>query len=272
MVLLLSFLRVQAPYEDDTMRYTIDGVGLNLFEQGEGEALFFLHYFGGSSRTWKPVIDLLTADNRCLALDLRGWGDSDAVPEAACRVEDMAEDVRQIVAALGLTRYTLVGHSMGGKVALALAADPPPGLTQLLLVAPSPLSPEPMTEDDRAAMRAAYGSEAASRKTLEKIVCLPLSLETTKLVIADNLRASRTAWEAWADIGSKQDLSALAPRITVPTHVLSGTGDAVLSPAALQQLVVDRIPGATLTTVPDAGHLLPLEAPEIAANWIRAYL
>ncbi len=225
------------------MKYTVDGVGLNLFELGNGEkTLFFLHYFGGSSRTWRPIIEQLAADYRCLALDLRGWGDSDAVPASACRVEDMAEDIRQIIAALGLSRYTLVGHSMGGKAAQALASDPPPGLEQLLLVAPSPLSPEPMTEDGRASMKAAYGSEAASRETLEKIACLPLSSETTDSVIADNLRASRAAWEAWADLGSKQDLSALAPKILVPTRVLSGTGDTVFSPDVQQKEVVARIP------------------------------
>ncbi len=255
------------------MRYTVDGVGLNLFEQGQGEqTLFFLHYFGGSSRTWQPVINLLAANYRCLALDLRGWGDSDAVPKSACRVEDMAEDARQIIAALGLTRYTLIGHSMSGKAAQALAADPPPGLEQMLLVAPSPLSPEPMTGDDRASMQAAYGSEAASREILTKIACLPLSPETKAVVIADNLRASRAAWEAWADLGSKQDLSALAPQILAPTHVLSGTGDAVLPPDVQQREVIARIPGASLTTVPDAGHLLPLEAPEIVADWIRTHL
>ncbi len=255
------------------MRYTVDGIGLNLFELGSGEqTLFFLHYFGGSSRTWQPVMERLAADFRCLALDLRGWGSSDAVPEPACRVQNMAEDARQIVAALGLTRYTLVGHSMGGKVAQALASDPPPGLEQLLLVAPSPLSPEPMTEDGRASMRSAYGDKAALRQTLEKIACLPLPAEMEALVIADNLRASRAAWQAWADIGSKQDLSALAPKILVPVHVLSGTGDAVLPPDTQQQEVVARLPGATLTPVPDAGHLLPLEAPEVVADWIRAKL
>ena len=255
------------------MKYTVDGVQLNLAETGQGEhTLFFLHYFGGSSRTWQPVMDLLAADFRCLALDIRGWGDSGAVPEAACRTEDMAADAAQIIAALGLTRYTLVGHSMGGKAAQLLAVDPPPGLEQLLLVAPSPLSPEPMTEDDRASMRAAYDDDAASRKTLKTIARLPLSPQTVDSIVADNLRASRAAWEAWADLGSKQDLSALAPKILAPTHVLAGTGDAVLSPAALQQTVVDRISGATLTTVPDAGHLLPLEAPQAVADWIRGRL
>ena len=255
------------------MRYTIGGLGLNLFEAGQGEkTLLFLHYFGGSSRTWEPVIMALAADYRCLALDSRGWGDSDAVPEADCRVEDMASDVAGIIAALGLTRYTLIGHSMGGKAAQLHAASRPQGLEQLLLVASSPLSPEPMTGDARAKMRAAYGSERESRQTLTQIARLPLTPETENAIVADNLRASQAAWQAWADLGSRQDLSAFASQITVPTHVLSGTGDVVLSPDVLKREIVARIPGATQATVPDAGHLLPLEAPNTVADWIRETL
>ncbi len=253
------------------MNYTSDGLNLSYSDTGHGEkTLIFLHYFGGSSRTWQNVIGLLSSEFRCVALDLRGWGDSDAPPsEAACRVEDMAADVGQVVTELGLGEFVLVGHSMGGKVAQFFATNAPAGLTHLLLTAPSPLSPEPMTEDDRNAMRAAWGDADASRKTLTKIACLPLSPEMTDAVVADNLRASRTAWEAWADVGSREDLSALASQITVPTHILSGTDDAVLSPDALTREVADRISGAALTTLPDAGHLLPLEAPQAVADWIR---
>lgn len=253
------------------MKYTSDGLSLSYSDTGSGEkTLIFLHYFGGSSRTWQPVIDLLGPSYRCAALDLRGWGDSDAPPsEAVCTVEAMAADVQALVAALGLTEYIVVGHSMGGKVAQVHAASAPVGLTQLLLVAPSPLSPEPMTDDDRNAMRAAWGDADASRKTLEKIACLPLSSAVAGAVVADNLRASRTAWEAWADVGSREDLSALAAQIRVSTHVLSGTSDSVLPPEILTREVVGRIPGATLTILPDAGHLLPLEDPQAVANWIR---
>ena len=256
------------------MKYTSDGLSLSYSDTEHGKkTLIFLHYFGGSSRTWQPVIDLLAADFRCVALDLRGWGESDAPPsEVKCRVKDMASDVQTLITALGLTQYALVGHSMGGKVAQFYAAGVPGGLAHLLLTAPSPLSPEPMTEDDRNAMRAAWGDADASRQTLAKIACLPLSPEVTEAVVADNLRAARVAWEAWADVGSREDLSALAPQITVPTHVLFGTGDAVLSPDVLTHEVVRRIPNSTLTTLPDAGHLLPLEAPQAVADWIRASL
>ncbi len=253
------------------MIYTNNGLRLFYSDTGQGDqALVFLHYFGGSSRAWQPVIDLLSNDFRCIALDLRGWGNSDAPKAGAeCRVENMASDVSALIAHLGLTSYTLIGHSMGGKVAQFVAASGPPAPKRLLLIAPSPLSPEPMTDDGRAAMRAAYGSADASRETLGKIACLPLTPETADAVVADNLRASRTAWEAWADIGSREDLSALAAQIAVPTFVLSGTGDTAVTPETLSREVITRITGATLTSVPDAGHLLPLEAPSIVADWIR---
>ena len=134
----------------------------------------------------------------------------------------MAGDVAELIAALGLARYTLVGHSMGGKAAQALAARRPAGLERLLLAAPSPLSPEPMTDEARTKMRAAWGNEGRARETLRAIAALPLAPDVEAGVVADNLRASRLAWESWADAGSREDLSALAPRINVPTHGLVG--------------------------------------------------
>lgn len=252
-------------------KYTINGVGLNLAETGDPEndaAIVFLHYFGGSARTWGPVMERLAGPFRCLAPDARGWGDSDA-PPMGYTVAAMADDVGRLIAALGLTRYTLVGHSMGGKAAQALAALHPAGLERMLLAAPSPLSPEPMTEEARAKMRAGWGREEAARETLKTIAKLPLGREVEEAVIADTLRASRVAWESWADEGSREDLSALAAKIEVPTHVLVGAADLVLPPDVLRREVVEKIAGATLTVVPRAGHLLPLEDAAAVAGWVQ---
>ena len=123
------------------MKHQINGVALNVREQGQGDiTLVFLHYWGGSSRTWSEVIRLLEKQYRCIAYDHRGWGDSEAA-ETGYRIEELANDAAALIQHLGLDRYALVGHSMGGKAAQFLASRHPPGLQALILVAPAPRFP-----------------------------------------------------------------------------------------------------------------------------------
>src|SRR3954469_3094878 len=104
-----------------------------MLDRGCGDrTLVFLHYFAGSSRAWAPVIDRLADDHRCIAPDLRGFGTADA-PATGYAVNDYANDVAALIGALDIGRHVLVGHSMGGKIALALAARRPPGLEALVL-------------------------------------------------------------------------------------------------------------------------------------------
>ena len=89
---------------------------------------------------------------RCLAPDLRGFGESPAPGEgwAHYTVDAMADDLHGLLGRLSLGRFIVVGHSMGGKVALALAARQPAGMAGLALLAPSPPTPEPMEPAERA--------------------------------------------------------------------------------------------------------------------------
>jgi 3-oxoadipate enol-lactonase len=104
------------------MKVRAGNISLEVEEQGTGEpALVFLHYWGGSRRTWTKVMDGLKNNYRCVAYDQRGWGGSDA-PAEGYALADLAEDALSLIAAMGLRRYVLVGHSMGGKVAQLVAS------------------------------------------------------------------------------------------------------------------------------------------------------
>ncbi|WP_164928911.1 alpha/beta fold hydrolase [Gloeobacter violaceus] len=244
---------------------------LKVLERGAGEpALVFLHYFGGSSQTWLAVIERLADAARCTTPDLRGFGASEAAGQYA--ISDYTDDLERLVGALALTRYILVGHSMGGKIALAFAARQPAGLQSLVLVAPSPPSPEPMPEAERSRMLDTHGERAAAEETARKITARPLPGPQFEQVVADNLRTSEAAWRAWLQHGSREDFSDSMDKIALPVLVIVGEADPVLSPRLLEQQVVGRIAGARLVTVPDAGHLLPLEAPEATARHIRSEL
>ena len=221
-----------------------------------------LHYFGGSARSWDPLIPALAG--RCVAPDLRGFGE--AAPGGAMRVADYADDI----AGLLPEECVLVGHSMGGKVAMALAARRPPGLRGLVLVAPSPPGPEPMADEARAKLRAAWGDPAAARNVARSI-SRHQDGPAFDRIVADHLRASRDAWAAWLDRGSREDLRPLARQVQVPVLVVVGADDAALGPGAQARETLPMLPGAELRTVADSRHLVPLDQPDALAAVMRGW-
>ena len=102
-----------------------NGAAIRIADGGGGEpALVFLHYWGGSARTWHRVIERLGSQVRSVAIDQRGWGGSIAT-DGRYDLAAMADDVERVLRVLELRRYVLVGHSMGGKVAQIVATEPP---------------------------------------------------------------------------------------------------------------------------------------------------
>ena len=252
------------------MKIRASGVTLNVEDRGGDPtrpALVFLHYFGGSSRAWLPVMDRLAGAFRCVAPDLRGFGESEA-PPSGYAVADGADDVAALVNAMDLEHYVLVGHSMGGKIALALAARQPAGLASLILLAPSPPTPEPMDDAERERLLCGHTDRAEAESTVHKITVRPLPLRLFEQAVEDSLRSSRVAWGAWLRHGSRQDFSARMPRVVVPVLVASGGSDPVVPASLLQREVLARLPGARMTMLPETGHLSPLEAPAAVASLV----
>jgi pimeloyl-ACP methyl ester carboxylesterase len=222
-----------------------------------------LHYWAGSGRAFEPLRPLLPPNSTLLAPDLPGFGDQAAPAGFDYSVASYADWVAQYIEEHKLTDYHLLGHSMGGKIALLLAARQPAGLHGLLLLSPSPPTPEPISDEDRAASLAAYGKPAEAEKTFNKITRIPLSETEHQQVVDDNLRTTHAAWEAWLLGGSREDISAQMSTINVPCRVLVGESDQAIPLAAQRQQTLPLLPtGTPLVVVPGAGHLLPLEAPE----------
>lgn len=229
--------------------------------------LIFLHHFGGSSRTWTEVTGLLSDRYACLAPDLRGFGNSD-LSSGNFTVKDYADDVARLITAANVEGYVLIGHSMGGKIALALAARRPPTLHSLILLAPSPPVPEPIPDDERARLLAAHGDRAAAGETLHKLTTYPLPETIFQRTVEDTLRCSPQAWRAWLERGSREDISVDMARIDVPVLVVAGEKDETITVELLRREVVARIGGARLITLPEVSHFLPLEDPEAVAELI----
>ena len=255
------------------MMISSNGVALHVEDRGAGTpAVVFLHYWGGSSRTWRHVADMLTSDFRTVAVDQRGWGQSDK-PDYGYDLASLAADAQGVVEALGLTRFILVGHSMGGKVAQLLASRRPRGLAGLVLVAPSPPVPMNLPLDVRHGMIGAYASRDSIVATVEQVLAgSPLGADDLEAVVSDSLLGAAAAKAAWPLTTSQEDISPVVARIVVPTLVISGAEDRVDPPAVLKQELLTRIPHARLFLLPGIGHLAPLEAPGNVAGLIRTFI
>lgn len=226
--------------------------------------LVMAHYFGGSARSWTALVDALGGDFDCVAPDLPGFGDTP--PPAEPSLDDYADAVAALA---GDAPFVAVGHSMGGKIVLALAARRPAAMTGLILLAASPPTPEPMSNADRQASLEAFGSRRTARRQLSKIGGR-LPPEVLRVAVDDELRVAEPAWRWWLERGSRDDISAATGGLALRTLVVTGDDDEVMGR--------DTAPGiahglgrAELRVVPDAGHLLPLERPREIAELIRSF-
>jgi 3-oxoadipate enol-lactonase len=255
------------------MRIQSNGIQINVKETGSGSpALVFLHYYGGSSRTWDDVIAALPGTYRTVAPDHRGWGHSDA-PATGYGLKDLADDAANVIATLGLKRFVLIGHSMGGKIAQLLASRNPSGLIGLVLVAPAAPGPLEVTDAMLEQMLGAYKTRESVGFAIDNaLAAKPLSARHREQVIEDSLRGSPQARDAWPLYACREDIRAEVASISVPTVVIAGEFDRVDSLDMHKTLLLPHFPHATLHVVPSTGHLLPLESAEEVAALIHEFV
>ncbi|MBJ9976583.1 alpha/beta hydrolase [Pseudomonas sp. S75] len=230
-------------------------------QQGSGPlTLVLMHFLGGSHRTWGPTLPFLDREHRCIALNTPGFGDANQVEGYS--VSQMADQVDASLRKLGIERCVLVGHSMTGKVAVALAARRPEYLQGLILVAPSPPGPQPMSEEDRDRQRRYTASRAEAEQFVDESSFHRLPDALREVAIADAQVLNLEAWRAWVDHGSREDWSDRIGSLPYPTLLICGEDDAQVPDAHEQQrTTLSHFPHSLVLTLPGAGHLMPLQTP-----------
>lgn len=245
---------------------------LHYTDSGKGApALIFLHYFGGAASSWNDVITQLQNEYRCITIDLYGFGHSPA-PTSQLTVEQSSEKVLELIQDLSLDNYVLIGHSMGAKITVDIAARPLQGLRSLILIAPSPPSPEPMKEKDREEMYEAFGNRDAVEKMLTNALGSAIPDDVFEREVMNNLSVSEIAWKSWPETGSLEDISSRMQYIHVPVDILYGEKDKRFTKTFLQKEYSRYFKTFSLTEITGSGHLIPVEAPEQAAGEIRKLL
>jgi len=258
---------------------TRDGVGLAYRGAGpdnpdaETPRIVLIHSLALDASVWGRVEPLLADAAKVLRYDCRGHGQS-AHPAGPYSVEEFADDLADLLDELGWGDVIVVGCSMGGCVAQAFAAAYPERVSGLVLVDTTdwygPDAPTAWRERAAVARRDGLAGMAAFQTTRwfgdAFREANPEIVEQAMAVFAAN---DVDAYAATCAMLGDADLRGKLADADYPVAVLVGEED-YATPVAAAAALQSRIPGATLTVIPGARHLTPMEAPDVIADAIRA--
>jgi pimeloyl-ACP methyl ester carboxylesterase len=261
---------------------TLDGLRVRYVRAGSGSPLVLLHGFASSIFSWKDVIGPLARAHDVVALDLPGFGASDQPADLS--YEHFPRAVLGLLDRLGVQRATLVGSSMGGAVAVLLAARAPARVERLVLIDAAGFNLAPA---DRPAVVRLVSSRAAP--LLER---LPLRRAATRLALRqvfhdDALVTEERVEEYLAPLArpgtlaslrsltlsraaSAPEFEALARSVRAPTLILWGRED-VWIPVAHADRFAAAIPGARKVVLENCGHLPQEERPADVVRLIEEF-
>lgn len=264
----------------------VDGTRLHYVERGGGPAIVMIHGLGGQSQHFThSVVDVLTDEFHVIAVDRPGAGYSARARSSNVRAQ--AAVIAGFIAALGLERPFVVGHSLGGAVALALALDFPHAVRGLALIAPFTRPTDAIPDAFRGyAIRSPF-----VRSIVARTIAVPLSVRRGKRAVAaafhpepppkDFATAAgglltvrpRAFFAASTDfMAADSDMDELVtryPSLTVPVSVLFGTSDNILDHRIHGVQLSEEVPQIDLTLI-QGGHMLPISAALTTAEWIRS--
>lgn len=260
-------------------------------DAGTGPSVVLVHGQPGRGLDWEALAGRLSSDHRVLAPDRPGWGNDERM---ATSLASNAADMASVIESVGLSSpVTVVGHSLGGGIAIELALSRPDLVGALVLIGSigvdralnrfDQLLAVPRFGDTvmRAGLLATRGGLRTARKLLKNKPTEPLLrrvarsptvrglvwLETQPM--SARVRTSFLA-EQRALVKETPLLERRLSRLEVPTAVVHGTADHVV-PISASRALAERIPGAELIALQGEGHLVPFERPDRIALIVRRY-
>jgi 3-oxoadipate enol-lactonase len=246
----------------------INEIELAYTRRGKGTPLVLLHGYPLDHHLWDDVAPLLEDTFDLILPDLRGFGESTTV-DSAFTVDDYASDIAGLLDQLGIQKTAIVGHSMGGYVALAFARLYPERVSGLGLVSSQVLADPPDRKEGR------YKSAAdVSDKGIGGVVETMTPKFTSDERLQAFARESMERQQPAAFIGAlkamaeRMDSTPLLSSFKFPVVIIHGDADALI-PIDRAREVKNAIPQAHLVEVNGAGHMPMMEAKEETARALK---
>jgi pimeloyl-ACP methyl ester carboxylesterase len=268
---------------------SVHGRSVSYLEAGEGPLLLLIHGMAGTARNWDAVIEPLALRSHVVAADFPGHGES-APGGGDYSLGSLASGLRDLMIALGHERATLVGHSLGGGVALQFAYQFPEMVERLVLVSSGGLGPEVGAILRAAALpgadlfiraTAGPGSTAAGYLTgaLGKVGLRPnadlaeVGRAYGSLRDRDRRKAFLSTLHAVVDTEGQRvaALDRLYLAADLPILIVWGERDPII-PVAHARAAHAQLPGSRLEVFPDAGHVPMQESPGRFAAVLQRFL
>jgi esterase len=253
-------------------------LALHYQDNGPGDTLplVVLHGLFGSADNWRSHVKQWQEQRRVITVDLRNHGRS---PHAsAMDYASMAEDVIGLLDALSIERCDLLGHSMGGKVAISIARFAPERLASLIVADIAPVRYQHGHDSIFAAMRRVEKGRPSSRKEADTLMAEHVETSATRMFLATNLVRGEDGVMHWR-VGLDEIENGYSDIVAEPAGEGAFDGPSLVLRGSRSNYVTDDVlprmrevlPQAGIVTL-DAGHWLHAETPEAFQSAVNEFL
>ncbi len=252
----------------------VDGENIHYVDEGKGPPVLLIHGFGGHTYSYRYLIPELARDHRVVALDLLGFGYSERVPDADYSHQAQAGRVMGLMDALEIDRASLVGHSMGGEVAMRVAAAYPERVDRMALVA--------SVSGDRVRTLPV----TPFLRPFLPVVSILFGKQMLRASFFDKSKATDEVWEAYHRPAlirgsmdglykimkhTRRDPPVQFTAITAPVLLMSAEHERII-PRWMSRRLRERFPDAETAVIGGAGHVLLEERPAECNAVLRRFL
>jgi 3-oxoadipate enol-lactonase len=259
------------------MNITVNGISVHYTLEGPASGPFITmsNSLASNLSMWEPQMPVLTSRYRVLRYDTRGHGGTDATA-GPYSLDELSEDVRALLQALGITRTHFIGLSMGGMIGQIMALKYPQMLQSLVLcdtMSRVPTEAKPMW-DDRIHTAETGGMEPLVEPTLARWFTEPFRQKGSPVL--DQVRTMIRSTPPRGYTGCCHAIAALnltdhLKAISLPTLIIVGEDDPA-TPVAASRVIHEQIKGSELVILRAAAHLSNLEQPEGFNQALTAFL